>query len=65
MRFRRRTTGRKDSGTRKGTPDSYYRPRWNEDGIPTKECLDELGLGYVSEEFLKRGILTDGAGASF
>jgi benzoyl-CoA reductase subunit BamB len=39
--------------------DSYYRLKgWNEDGIPTKETLDELGLGFVSEEFLKRGILT-------
>lgn len=41
--------------------DSYYKLKgWNDDGIPTKECLDDLGLGYVSEEFLKRGILTDG-----
>jgi benzoyl-CoA reductase subunit BamB len=39
--------------------DAYYKLKgWNEDGIPTKESLDELGLGYVSEEFLKRGILT-------
>jgi benzoyl-CoA reductase subunit BamB len=38
--------------------DSYYKLKgWNEDGIPTKETLDELGLGYVSEEFIKRGIL--------
>ncbi|TWJ17512.1 aldehyde ferredoxin oxidoreductase N-terminal domain-containing protein [Geobacter argillaceus] len=38
--------------------DSYYKLKgWNDDGIPTKETLDELGLGYVSEEFLKRGIL--------
>lgn len=44
--------------------DSYYKLKgWNEDGIPTKECLDELGLGYVSEEFLKRGILTEGSDA--
>lgn len=44
--------------------DSYYKLKgWNEDGIPTKECLDELDLGYVSEEFLKRGILTDGSKA--
>ncbi len=39
--------------------DSYYTLKgWNEDGIPTKETLEELGLGYVSEEFIKRGILT-------
>ncbi|ACM18584.1 benzoyl-CoA reductase, bis-(molybdopterin)-oxotungsten-binding subunit [Geotalea daltonii FRC-32] len=40
--------------------DSYYKLKgWNDDGIPTKETLDELGLGFVSEEFVKRGILTD------
>ena len=41
--------------------DSYYKLKgWNEDGIPTKETLDKLGLGYVSEEFLKSGVLTAG-----
>ncbi|GAB7025422.1 aldehyde ferredoxin oxidoreductase family protein [Geotalea toluenoxydans] len=40
--------------------DSYYKLKgWNDDGIPTKETLDELGLGFVSEEFVKRGILTN------
>jgi benzoyl-CoA reductase subunit BamB len=40
--------------------DAYYKFKgWNNDGIPTKEYLHELGLDYVSEEFLKRGILTD------
>ncbi len=40
--------------------DSYYQLKgWNNDGIPTKESLEELGLGYVSEEFLNRGILTE------
>jgi len=40
--------------------DSYYQLKgWNDDGIPTKETLDDLGLGYVSEEFIKRGILQD------
>jgi len=40
--------------------DSYYKFKgWNNQGIPTKESLDELSLNYVSEEFLKRGILTD------
>ena len=44
--------------------DTYYEFKgWNSDGIPTKESLDELGLGYVSEEFIKRGILTDGEDA--
>jgi benzoyl-CoA reductase subunit BamB len=38
--------------------DSYYKLKgWNEDGIPTKETLDELDLGYVSEKFIKNGIL--------
>ncbi len=40
--------------------DAYYKFKgWNNDGIPTKECLEELGLDYVSQEFVKRGILTD------
>jgi len=39
--------------------DTYYKFKgWNEDGIPTKETLNELGLDYVSEDFIKRGILT-------
>ena len=41
--------------------DTYYKFKgWNSEGIPTKESLDELGLDYVSEEFIQRGILTDG-----
>ncbi len=44
--------------------DTYYEFKgWNSDGIPTKESLDELGLGFVSDEFIKRGILTDGEDA--
>ena len=40
--------------------DTYYKLKgWNNDGIPTKETLHELGLDYVSEDFVKRGILTD------
>jgi len=40
--------------------DEYYKLKgWNNDGIPTKESLHELGLDYVSEDFIKRGILTD------
>ncbi len=40
--------------------DTYYKFKgWNDDGIPTKEFLHELGLDYVSEDFLKRGILAD------
>ena len=41
--------------------DTYYKFKgWNNEGIPTKESLSELGLDYVSEEFIQRGILTDG-----
>jgi hypothetical protein len=43
--------------------DAYYEFKgWNDDGIPTRETLDKLGLDYVSEDFLKRGILTDKKG---
>ncbi len=39
--------------------DEYYKMKgWNNDGIPTAESLQELGLDYVSEDFIKRGILT-------
>lgn len=40
--------------------DYYTFKGWNEQGIPTKECLDSLGLEYVSEDLLVRGILTEG-----
>jgi aldehyde:ferredoxin oxidoreductase len=41
--------------------DEYYKFKgWNEQGIPTRESLHELDLDYVSEDFLQRGILTDG-----
>jgi benzoyl-CoA reductase subunit BamB len=44
--------------------DAYYKFKgWNNQGIPTKESLDELDLDYVSEDFLQRGILTDGESA--
>jgi benzoyl-CoA reductase subunit BamB len=40
--------------------DTYYKFKgWNNEGIPTKESLHELDLDYVSEDFVKRGILTD------
>jgi benzoyl-CoA reductase subunit BamB len=40
--------------------DSYYKFKgWNDDGIPTIETLNELGLDYVSEDFINRGILKD------
>ncbi len=44
--------------------DTYYKFKgWNNDGIPTKETLQELDLNYVSEDFMKRGILTDSENA--
>ncbi|MFH1153972.1 MAG: aldehyde ferredoxin oxidoreductase N-terminal domain-containing protein [Pseudomonadota bacterium] len=40
--------------------DAYYKLKgWNNDGIPTTEALHEMGLDYVSDEFLRLGILTD------
>ena len=43
--------------------DEYYKFKgWNNDGVPTRETLDELGLEYVSEDFLQRGILANESG---
>ncbi|MFC2005078.1 aldehyde ferredoxin oxidoreductase N-terminal domain-containing protein [Chloroflexota bacterium] len=40
--------------------DEYYKFKgWNNQGIPTKESLQELDLDYVSEDFLRTGILID------
>jgi len=45
--------------------DAYYEFKgWNEEGIPKKEYLHELGLDYVAEDFMKRGILADNGGSS-
>ena len=41
--------------------DTYYRYKdWNNDGIPTKESLLALDLGYVAEDLEQRGILKNG-----
>jgi benzoyl-CoA reductase subunit BamB len=38
--------------------DGYYKFKgWNRDGIPTKETLKELDLGYVTEDFEHRGLI--------
>jgi benzoyl-CoA reductase subunit BamB len=38
--------------------DAYYRFKgWDNQGIPTKESLQELDLDYVSEDFEQRGIM--------
>jgi len=37
--------------------DEYYKYKgWNNEGIPTKETLDELGLDYVSQDLEQRGV---------
>ncbi|MDZ7664044.1 MAG: aldehyde ferredoxin oxidoreductase C-terminal domain-containing protein [Desulfotignum sp.] len=44
--------------------DGYYKLKgWNEDGIPTKEALEKMDLGYVADDFIQRGILTEEAAA--
>jgi len=38
--------------------DAYYKFKgWNQEGIPTRETLNELGLDYISEDLEQRGIL--------
>jgi aldehyde:ferredoxin oxidoreductase len=38
--------------------DAYYKFKgWDNQGIPTKESLQELDLGYVSEDLEHRGII--------
>jgi aldehyde:ferredoxin oxidoreductase len=45
--------------------DTYYQYKgWNEDGIPTVESLNDLGLDYVGEDFLRRGILKEAEDAA-
>jgi aldehyde:ferredoxin oxidoreductase len=39
--------------------DAYYKFKgWNNQGIPTKETLDELGMDFVSKDLEQRGILS-------
>lgn len=41
--------------------DAYYTFKgWDQQGIPTKKALEELGLGYVAEDFEARGIIKNG-----
>jgi len=43
--------------------DGYYKFKgWNSDGIPTKESLRELDLGYVAEDLEQRGIVANEQG---
>ena len=40
--------------------DAYYKFRgWNNDGIPTKATLHDLGLDDVADDLVRRGILTE------
>ena len=40
--------------------DTYYKFKgWNQQGIPTKESLHELGLDFVAEDFENRGIYSE------
>jgi benzoyl-CoA reductase subunit BamB len=44
--------------------DAYYAFKgWNHEGIPTQETLHELGMDYVAEDLVQRGILKDNGGA--
>jgi benzoyl-CoA reductase subunit BamB len=41
--------------------DAYYKFKgWDNDGIPTKETLEGLDLGYVAEDLKQRGIIKNG-----
>jgi benzoyl-CoA reductase subunit BamB len=41
--------------------DAYYKFKgWNNDGIPTKETLHELGMDTVGEDLEQRGIIKNG-----
>jgi benzoyl-CoA reductase subunit BamB len=41
--------------------DQYYKLKgFNDQGIPTKESLEQLELGYVAEEFEEKGIYVNG-----
>jgi aldehyde:ferredoxin oxidoreductase len=54
----------RDEKTEQKLLDDYYQFKgWTRDGIPTKETLDKLGLNYVSEDFIKRGILSENGSA--
>ncbi|MDO8720817.1 MAG: aldehyde ferredoxin oxidoreductase N-terminal domain-containing protein [Syntrophales bacterium] len=43
--------------------DAYYKFKgWDNQGIPTKESLHELGMGYVAEDLEQRGIIKNEQG---
>jgi aldehyde:ferredoxin oxidoreductase len=42
----------------------YYEFKgWNSEGIPTRETLDKLDLGYVADDLEERGVLERAASA--
>lgn len=48
----------RDSETEQKLLDGYYEHKgWNHEGIPTAESLDKLGLSFVKDDFIERGIL--------
>jgi aldehyde:ferredoxin oxidoreductase len=50
----------RDPDVEKQLLDEYYKFKgWNKDAIPTRQKLNKLGLDYVAEDLIKRGILTD------
>lgn len=51
---------KRDPEMEKKMLDAYYEFKgWDQNGIPTRKKLDELDLGFVSDDFIKRGILTE------
>ena len=43
--------------------DAYYKFKgWNNDGIPTKETLQKLGMDYIAKDFEQRGIIKNEQG---
>jgi len=41
--------------------DAYYAFKgWDNQGVPTKESLQQLDLGYIAEDFERRGIIKNG-----
>jgi aldehyde:ferredoxin oxidoreductase len=41
--------------------DAYYKLKgWDDQGIPTKESLQQLDLNYVAEDLEQRGIIQNG-----
>jgi len=48
---------RNEEAEQKLLSDYYAYRGWNEEGIPTAQTLDKLGLDYVKTDFEDRGIL--------